>query len=154
MADRFNCLSIIMGCETMEYQEIKISMGRALTHGDLFGRFYAIFLESNSNIKPMFVGTDMEKQKALLRQGVNLAIMFAEGRAIGKQAMDRLRNSHSKSNLGINPSMYRHWLDSFIKAVAETDPKFDADLERQWRMTLSKTVDHIAGGYEEDAKTG
>ncbi len=133
----------------MEFQEIRTSMGRAITHGDVFGRFYDIFLDSNPRIRPMFSDVDMEKQKALLRQGVNLALMFAEGRAIGRSAMDRLRNSHSKSNIGIEPSMYRYWLDSFMKALSELDPDFDANLEKQWRAALGKAINHIAGGYDE-----
>ncbi len=138
-----------MDCET-----IKASMGRAITRGDIFGRFYQIFLQSNPKIKPIFTNVDMEKQKALLRQGINLAIMFAEERAIGQSAMNRLRHSHSKSNLGIDPSMYRYWLDSFMKALSEFDPDFDNTLEKQWRETLTKATDHIASGYnEEDAKS-
>ncbi|NOX27078.1 MAG: globin [Gammaproteobacteria bacterium] len=138
----------------MEFQDIRTSMGRAITHGDLFARFYDIFLASNPKIKSMFVGTNLETQKALLRQGVNLALMFAEGKAIGKSAMNRLRDSHSKSHLGIEPSMYRYWLDSFIKALKEFDPDFDAALEKQWRQALGVAIEHIAGGYnEEDSQT-
>lgn len=141
-------------CKTMEIQEIRTSLGRAITHGDLFERFYEIFLESNPRIKPMFANTNMSVQKGLLRQGVNLALMFAEGKAIGKSAMDRLRNSHSKSHISIDPSMYRYWLDSFMKAVAEFDPEFNADLDKLWRQALSKAIDHMAAGfYEEDTKS-
>lgn len=134
----------------MESHDIRTSMGRAITHGDLFARFYEIFLESNPKIKLMFVDTNLETQKALLRQGVNLALMFAEGKAIGKSAMDRLRNSHSKSNIGVDPSMYRYWLDSFIKALNEFDPDFDSALEKQWRQALGVAIEHIAGGYSEE----
>ncbi len=134
----------------MDYKNVRTSMGRAITHGDLFGRFYDIFLESHTKIKPMFVNTDMEAQKGLLRQGVNLALMYAEGRAIGKSAMDRLRHSHSKGNISVDPSMYRYWLDSFMKALAEFDPEFDNGLDKEWRDALTKAIDHIAGGYLEE----
>lgn len=131
----------------MEYQEVRMSMGRAITRGDLFERFYEIFLESHPKIKGMFDSTDMSVQKGLLRQGVNLALMFAEGHAIGESAMGRLRNSHSKGNLNVDPAMYRYWLDSFMKAVAELDPEFNPKLDREWRQALGNAIDHIAGGY-------
>ena len=137
----------------MEYQDVKMSMGRAITHGDVFSRFYQIFLASHPTIGPMFKTTNMEQQKALLRQGVNLAIMFAEGRSIGKSAMDRLRASHSKKALAIDPSLYRYWLDSFMKALAEVDPEFNPGLEKKWRDTLSKAIRHIADGYDKKDET-
>ncbi|PCH64426.1 MAG: globin [Gammaproteobacteria bacterium] len=138
----------------MDCQDMRTSLGRAITHGDLFGRFYDIFLQSNSKLKMMFTNTDLDAQKALLRQGVNLALLFAEGKSIGKSAMNRLRHSHSKPNIGVEPSLYQYWLESFIKALAEFDPDFDGNLEKKWRQALSAAINHISGGYlEEEVKS-
>ncbi|MDX1250901.1 MAG: globin [Gammaproteobacteria bacterium] len=133
-----------------DFTKTKLSLGRCINSGkDLFERFYEIFLDSHPAIRPRFVKTDMQAQKALLKNGINLAIMFAEGNPVGSGGISRIRESHSKKKINIDPGLYSCWLDSFIKAVSEVDPQFNPELEKEWREMLQITVNHIAGGYEQ-----
>lgn len=126
---------------------VRNSLGRANRKGMLFDRFYEIFLASNSAIKPMFANTDMANQKQLLRQGLNLTIMFAEGNPVGESGLNRIRRSHAKNGLNIDPKMYRFWKASFLQAVSECDPDHTPDLAQDWDDLLQKAIDHIAAGY-------
>ncbi len=135
----------------IDISDIQASFGRVTTKGDFFGRFYDIFLASNPAIGPRFVNTDLEAQKKLLRQGVNLAIMFAAGNTIGVSGIGRIRDSHQKGRLDIPPALYPYWLDSFIKAMAEMDSQWTPALEKQWRDALQKVINFIIEGYDQQA---
>ncbi len=135
---------------TSDVTAVQQSYGRSQIKSGLMDRFYDIFLASHPDIGPRFEGTNMAQQKGLLRQGLNLAIMFASDNPVGQGGIARIRASHSKTKLNIPPTLYRYWLDSFVKAVSEFDPQFTAELERQWRAVLQKSIDFISEGYDKD----
>ena len=116
--------------------------------GDVMGKFYDVFLDSHSDIKPRFANTDFDAQKRLLRQSINLAIMFANDNPVGKKGIERIRNSHRKARLNILPELYPYWKKSFIQVVDEFDPEFSDELKKQWDTVLQKTIDYVVDGYE------
>jgi len=132
-----------------DFEEVKQSLARCMITGDVIGRFYDIFLESHPDIKPRFAHTDFDSQKHLLRQSVNLAIMFANGNAVGKRGIERIRKSHSKVNFNIPPDLYPYWKKSFIQAASELDLEFTDELKKQWDCVLQKTIDFVIEGYED-----
>lgn len=139
-----------MGAVTKEQVEaVRASFGRALTKGDLMSVFYTSFLASDPQIAQKFAKTDMTKQMDLFRQGINLAIMFGNGNILGKNAMDRLRMTHSHKNLDINPRLYPKWKATFMAAVESLDPNFDQTIAQAWDAVLQNAINHIQGGYEE-----
>ena len=131
-----------------DFEEVKQSFARCMIKGDVIGRFYDIFLDSYPAIKPRFANTDFDSQKHLLRQGVNLAIMFASDNPVGKKGIERIRKSHSKLSLNIPPDFYPYWKKSFIQAASEFDPEFSNELEQQWDSVLQTTISYIIEGYE------
>lgn len=133
--------------DVAEVEDVKHSLGRAILNGDVIGRFYEIFLDSNAGIKPLFVNTDLSKQKKLLHQGLNLAIMYADGSMIGKTGINRIQKSHSRSAMNISPILYPYWKRSLIQAISEFDPKFTPKIKSEWDRTLQKAIDHICAGY-------
>lgn len=125
------------------------SFGRCLVRGDLFDRFYEVFLGSHPSIPPYFANTDFTVQKQLLRHGINFALMMAKGDSIATQALSKIRSTHSKSKLNIPPRLYGYWKNSFLQAVSEIDPKFgDEGLSDAWEEVLEETVEYVAGGYD------
>lgn len=132
-----------------KYAAVKQSFGRCLNRGDLIGRFYELLLEADPVIPKKFEHTDMRKQKDLLIHGINLALMFVEGDPVGKNGLLRIRQSHSKKNLDINPELYMFWMASFQQAVSEIDPDYNDDIENSWQEVLEKTVNFISEGYTE-----
>ena len=130
-------------------ENVKQSLGRCLLKGDIMSRFYEIFLDSHPDIRPKFTNTDFSKQKRLLRQGINFAIMFADDVEFARSRITRIRTSHSKANLNIPPHLYPYWKKSFIEAVSEIDPQFSPQLAKNWDSVLQKTIDYVIDGYNE-----
>lgn len=128
--------------------DVRQSFGRCLLSGDLFGRFYDIFLASHPDVPARFAKTDFDKQKQLLDHGINLALMYADDKPFGVMGLERIRHSHSKAVLNIDPGLYWHWKQSFIKAISEFDSAFSPALAAQWDMVLQKTIDYVVEGYD------
>lgn len=129
--------------------EVKKSLGRCLHHGDVFGTFYAIFLESDPRVREKFADTDWEEQKRLLRHGVNNVIGFFDQSYTAQSALERIRATHGKDQLNIPPDLYDHWVESMIQAVRQHDPEFDGQLEQSWRQVLRYGTEFVKAGYEE-----
>ncbi len=131
-----------------DFEIVAQSFVRCMIKGDVIGRFYEIFLDSHPDIKHRFANTDFDSQKHLLRQGINLAIMFASGNPVGQNGIKRIRKSHRKSGLNITPDLYPYWKNSFLQATSEFDPEFSDELKRQWDSVLQKSIDYIIDGYD------
>ena len=131
-----------------EAEHVRKSLGRCVLKGDIIGRFYEVFLESHRDIKPRFADTDFDAQRKLLRQGLNLVIMFARGNPLGRQGLARIRESHNQSGLNVPPALYPYWKQSLIQAVSELDPEWSDELQREWELVLQAGIDHITEGYE------
>ncbi len=131
-----------------DFSTVHKSFGRALTKNPkLIYRFYEIFTASHPDIAPFFKNTDFDRQVSLLRQGLNMALLFAEGKKTGEMVINKIRETHNRSGFNVPPRLYPYWVSSLIQAISESDPQFNPDLERQWRKALQKAVDHIKGGY-------
>ena len=76
-----------------------------------------------------------------------MALLFPQRNLIARQVIDRIRTSHSRNNMNVDPALYRFWLDSLVRSVAEHDQEFTPELEQQWRRVLQVTLDYIAEGH-------
>ncbi len=126
------------------------SYGRCLAQDNLlFDRFYGHFLKSSPIIAKMFIHTDMVNQKALLRAGLNYAIMFStdSGKLAAEGVLARIQKSHSRSRIDVDPKLYPLWTNSLLKALEETDPKFTPELRKAWEHVLNHAVAYIISGY-------
>jgi hemoglobin-like flavoprotein len=130
-------------------EDVKASFGRCMAEQSLFDTFYDIFLASHPDIRPRFATTDFDRQKVAIRQGLNLAIMYAAGNPVGEGGLERIRASHARTRLNIPPDLYKYWKESMLEAVSRTDPRYDASLARSWDEVLQQAVDFIAGGYHD-----
>jgi len=126
---------------------VKDSFSRCCTNPKFLDRFYEIFVGSHPAIAPMFRNTDFAKQKQLLRTGITMVLMHGEGNKVGTQGLDRIAQSHSRTKLNIEPSLYPNWVESLIKAIKECDPQCNKQLEEDWRAMLQKGTAYIAGQY-------
>ncbi len=128
-------------------EAVKLSFGRALGDRELLGKFYKALVSSNPEVGRAFINADMEKQKEVLQMSLSMAILFPQDNVVAKHAMDKVRHSHSKSNLNINPELYQYWLDALLSVVAEVDSDFTPELDQQWRQVMGQAINHIQGGY-------
>jgi len=128
--------------------DLRMSYGRCIAKPDFFDQFYDHFLGSHPDIRKKFENTDFEKQKELIKHGVNMMIGYADQNPIAINVLTRIRDSHSKMHLDINPLYYRYWLDSLLKTISANDNKMNEHLESTWRKVLTKGIDFISSGYQ------
>jgi len=126
---------------------VRKSYGRVISKGMFVERFYEIFINSSPEIQRMFVKTDFDKQNELLERSLSMALLFPQKNPIARQLIEKIRMSHSREHLNVDPALYNLWLDSLMKTVAEKDQEFDPELEQQWRRVLQVTLNYIAEGY-------
>jgi hemoglobin-like flavoprotein len=131
----------------MAQSEVEKSFGRCTVNPKFLDRFYEIFLASHPTIGPMFAHTNMARQKGLLRAGLTMVVMHAQGNSFGTRSLDKIAESHSKKNWNINPSLYPFWVNSLIQTIREVAPQMSPALEAEWRKTLEAGVNYIAAGY-------
>jgi hemoglobin-like flavoprotein len=123
------------------------SYGRACNNPSFFEDFYSNFMGKSPDIRAMFVNTNMEAQRGLLRGGVLWLIMHARGMSDTK--IRALGESHSKKNMNINPMFYGFWLDALLETVQRYDPDFTSELELCWRATLRPGIEMIQNMYDQ-----
>lgn len=111
------------------------------------GRFYEHLLATDAKMKEKFKHTDFKKQKEALLGGIYVLIEYSEGGAIGQVSINRLSEKHNRSNMDVPADLYPIWVDCFIQAVSEMDPRFSPDLETQWRKTLKPGIDKMIAEY-------
>lgn len=121
------------------------SYGRSCNNIIFFEDFYDIFMSKSQDVRDMFVNTNMEAQRALLRSGILWLVMRARGMPDTK--IRALGESHSRSKMNINPSFYGLWLDALMETLYRHDPEFSPEMEKIWRRTLSPSIDLIKSMY-------
>jgi hypothetical protein len=89
----------------------------------------------------------MAKQKDLLRQGLVMLIMYANGAGLARSAVEGLATKHDRHHLAIDPSLYRLWLKSLLACVKRYDPKWDSALEARWNEVLAPGIAAMTAAY-------
>jgi len=106
-------------------------------------KFYELLLSSSPAIREKFRLTNFDQQRELLIHGVYSMLDYAEGKSVGKLAIDRLATRHSVSDLAVNASMYDIWLSCFLKAIRATDPACSEELVRDWSRALEPALTRL-----------
>ncbi|MBL6448738.1 globin [Fulvivirga sp. 29W222] len=126
---------------------VQNSYGRCLSNGKVLETFYQKFLSSSVEVKERFKHTDFEQQHKLLRHGINLMIMYAAGNIAGQAGLRRIKDSHSRVRLNIDPRFYSLWKDALMSAIVQHDKKLDGETRRAWNEVLDKGIEFVTSGY-------
>lgn len=126
---------------------VQNSYGRCLSNGDMLETFYQEFLASSGEVAKRFKHTDFEQQHKLLRHGINLMIMYAAGNIAGQSGLKRIKESHSRARLNIEPRFYSMWKRALLSAIGKHDKKFDRETREAWNDVLNKGIDFVTAGY-------
>jgi hemoglobin-like flavoprotein len=127
------------------FDDLQQSYGRCLREKNFIERFYEIFLESHSSIRPMFEKTDFQTQRMALRHGISAAISYASGSSLTKRTMDQMADVHSRTgHAPVSPDLYPYWIESLVKTVKEVDPQASPALLARWREGMKIVTDDFS----------
>lgn len=110
-------------------------------------RFYDVFLASSPEVAARFAETDFVRQRAALGESFALMLEAASGTAAGREHLQAIAASHSRSGIDIPPHLYDLWLASLLQVVAEFDPACDEETLDAWRTVTSFAIDEMKAAY-------
>ena len=130
-----------------DYATVEASYDRCLENDDFFDTFYEKFLAKSEEIPPLFADTDFRKQKQMIRMSVRMMVHLGAGADATKLAINKLGESHSRSQHDIRPELYDLWLDALCESIAHHDPEYTAELDQLWRDTMAAGIEMMISIY-------
>ena len=138
-----NCSASLVSSGTIDL--CWLSYSRAVANG-LLGHFYETFLV-HPQIRDRFAGTAAATQHEALRHGLSSMLKFVEGDRMGCECLKRIRKSHSRAGLGVDPALDPLWSDSLFRALRRCDPLYDPQTEKAWRTVTELGLECLRSGY-------
>jgi hypothetical protein len=92
----------------------------------------------------------MPRQKKMLYQSLRHMVDFSVERR-ASEALRRIAERHSKSQIDIDPGLYDTWLDSLIETAQMFDPRFSEEIELSWRVVLAPGIVYMKFRYDKPA---
>ena len=123
------------------------SYGRCLANGNVIETFYKKFLSSSPKVAERFKNTDFNEQNKLLKHGLNLMIMYSRGNFAGQAGLKRIKETHSRTKLDIEPHFYQLWKAALLKTIPLHDQKYDPTVEEAWDKVLEMGIQYIKQRY-------
>jgi len=128
-------------------ETVKLSHARCIQSQSFLDDFYNSFMGSSQEVRQMFVNTDLEKQKSLLKDGITYLIMYDADNIIGKIALKNIGEIHNRNQKNIEYKFYPIWTKCLLQTVAKHDPKFDDDIKLAWDSVLIRGIDFLKSQY-------
>jgi hemoglobin-like flavoprotein len=126
---------------------VKASYDRCCAAPEFFHAFYQTFVESCPEAKPLFAGTDFERQNKLLRHAIGLLLIFPRQPDGEPNLLSRIAERHSRQGLGIEPRLYPPFVDALMATVRTFDSEYTPAVEQAWRATVAQGVSYLQAKY-------
>jgi hemoglobin-like flavoprotein len=120
---------------------------RDLETGGFFDAFYKNFIETSPEVAEKFIGTDMQRQREMLRMSLDHMVYFAIDREETSDIAS-VAEVHAKSQSDIAEHLYELWLDSLLTTVSRFDPEYDEQVDTAWREALAPAIEYMQGRYD------
>ncbi len=127
--------------------DVNRSFERCESNGDFAETFYRHFFASSPEVPEHFRHTDFRRQRTVLRDSVHLMVTHDVADVEMRQQLEHLGTIHNRHGRNIRPELYEHWLDSVCSTVAELDPQWTKQLEREWRVRLRSGMQVVTAAY-------
>lgn len=114
------------------------SLDRCVADPRFLDVFYDEFIGGSEEVAEKFAGTDMEKQKRLLKASLYTAMLAADGNGPALEHMERLAERHRE--LAIGPELYDDWLECLLSAVERSGGFIDVRAAEVWRRVLAVAI--------------
>ena len=123
------------------------SYARCCEVPDFFAAFYAELFASCPPARPMFANTDFDRQHRLVRHGIGLLINFNHEGGKEPNILTRVAERHRRGDLGVDPSLYPFFVESFITVARRLDPQFNGEVEGAWRVATAKGIAYMTSKF-------
>ena len=124
----------------------KRSLARCTAKKNFLDRFYQRLLAASPDVALLFRDTDLVRQKLLLKRSLSILMMFALDEQLTRATLDLQALAEVHHRRRIAAPLYDLWLDCMLATVRECDPRYDAAVERAWRLTLAPGIAFMKGG--------
>ena len=74
-------------------------------------------------------------------------IMYSSGKVAGQAGLQRIKETHSRAQLDIEPRFYRMWKNALLKAIPLHDEKYGPTVGKAWNEVLETGIQYIKQGY-------
>jgi hemoglobin-like flavoprotein len=131
------------------------SLARCLQGGQLFQRFYELFLASSAEVREKFRGTDFRKQRRMLQTSFYMLVEYiALGWPECEAYLERIAAAHGKQGRDISPHLYDLWVECLLRAVKECDHQCSSEVEAAWRYMMGAGISFIKARYDRPVASG
>ena len=103
-------------------------------------RFYEHFMASSPAIREKFAKTDWQRQYRMIVESFEIMVQAQARGTENDPELWRIAVLHGDHGHKILGWMYENWLESLLKAVKETDPQYDEDIDLVWHRTMSQGI--------------
>jgi hemoglobin-like flavoprotein len=115
-----------------------------MARADFLDRFYDEFLASSPRVREKFARTDLDRQKAALRASLPLMHLAAQQEGtVPPVFLESLARRHGASQLAVGAEFYDLWLDSLLKAVQASDPRWSPELGAAWERVMGVGIAYL-----------
>ena len=124
------------------------SYERCLQRPYFFDRFYENYVSANELVAEKFAGTDMDRQKDMLRASLHMLMALRSTEPANAQRyFARIGKVHGRNKHDISPEMYDLWLSCLLQTVEECDERYDVRVENAWRTLLEGGIRIMQSAY-------
>jgi hemoglobin-like flavoprotein len=132
-----------------EIEHFNDSLARCLKGGQLFQRFYDLFLASSPEVREKFRDTDFRKQRRMLQTSFYMLVEYiAMGWPECEAYLERIAAAHGKQGRDIPPHLYDLWVECLLRAVKECDDQCSGEVEAAWRYMMGAGISFIKARYD------
>jgi hemoglobin-like flavoprotein len=128
-------------------QAVLASYARCREKGGFIESFYSQLWARDPAIQQRFVNTDMKRQEAIMREAINMLLMYAGGSVVAKMGLDRIAVVHDRQHHAVPVELYALFTEVLISTARAWDPRWEPALEQQWRLALRPGLAYMADRY-------
>ena len=136
----------------MTEQEAEIfndSFERCKSNVEFLDYFYAIFMDSNDEVKQKFEHTEYKKKKANVVHSIYVLMSLVSNSANNSdlEDMGRVAKLHDREHLDVGPHLYDCFLASILAAVEKYDKRYNAEIENAWQKMMLQGIEFMKSRY-------
>jgi hemoglobin-like flavoprotein len=128
-------------------QAVLASYARCREKGGFIESFYSQLWARDPAIQQRFTNTDMRRQEAIMREAINMLLMYAGGSVVAKMGLDRIAVVHDRQHHAVPVELYALFTEVLISTARAWDPRWEPALEQQWRLALRPGLAYMAERY-------